>query len=174
MTLTISCKMQKWAINQGWKRSLLKYCSTSMRQQPYPNFQKWCKHKSKQPIWDEKGRALEVCDSILCQCLKYLMATIDSHTMPPSRNARTNFGLEEKSCKIYSSCNWFEIDVKSVNLHWKGKEKRNNNNIRQYEINIITQEWNAPVVGSNYVLLLPPLFPCPFCNDNSVYKKKDW
>ncbi len=55
MTLTVSCKKQKWATNQGWKRALLKYCYTSMHKQLYPNFRKWSQHKSEQPIWDEKG-----------------------------------------------------------------------------------------------------------------------
>ncbi len=110
MTLTISCITQKWATNQDWKRSFLKYCSTSMCQQLYPNFQKRCKHNSKQPIWDEKGWIWEVCNPILCQCPIQLLATIDSHTMLPSRNVRTKFGLEEKPYKINLSCNWFEID----------------------------------------------------------------
>ncbi len=42
MILKVSCKMQKWATNYGWKRSLMKCCATSMRQQLYLNSPKWC------------------------------------------------------------------------------------------------------------------------------------
>ncbi len=95
-------------------------------------FPKMMQHKSEQPIWDEKGWALEVCNPILCHCPIQLLATFDSHTMLPSRIVRTKFGVEEKSCKIYLSCNRLDIDVKPVHFHWKGRENRNNNKIRQH------------------------------------------
>ncbi len=62
--------------------AILFYINASITLSKFPI---WCKHKSKQPIWDEEGQPLKVHNPILCQCPIHLLATIDSHTMLPSR-----------------------------------------------------------------------------------------
>ncbi len=95
-----------------------------MLQKLNPNFYQWCKHKSKQLMWDEEGRSKKICYPVLCQCQIQLFAKIKSHTIIAKQKCDDQIWMNgreilQEITNNQSTPTWWIIVWSTDLIHWR-------------------------------------------------------